>query len=1032
MRDDVRVRIARSFSRAEMRRNAQVFHVHFHFRRTSNDSVTECAGFASPRDVASLLPPPLRFMRSCVDASTSTSFTHRCSSSARERASAHRSAARGSRSRPRRRSNALRASARDDPEVVPADSAFECARDTNEFSNVERARARGKAMDGVKRFLAAQPPPLREPRGARRPYASTMATLRAMARDSGFALDRIVWAPAFWALAFRERWSASEVEEAARELRGAGVEYFIEKCAASRDFPLAERAYEACMDGYLHLDSGRTRTLKMSMAKAYDGDRASGDRADAMWAEVLRDETLAKARCDTYCEMLEGRCLQPMRFDAFVRAYDDFRREFRDEDVGEWRRGASRLHAKRAYTAACRMINNTHNSKFAKVVTRDVLRDHAKYFRDDNYALATDFMVCALLGAASESVVVARELFEIALESGVKLGGQTWAYAVTMYVRQDALDDAMKLLERLEGLPFMQSGSLGALAFAAAFAVDGSTKNPTAAAKMAQRAKELKDVEANNSRQRQKVERAYSDVMSGLNKDGKPQLALRVFTRMQSSGVRPASPQTYRNLYDALKLADDGHSLSRQMFYRTMQTVKSHLKGVDALMVALEIAAYDGVVDVADDVYARLRWHGHLKDAKINSRVLDCLMIAKNKSRDQRGAMELYESVRRADDVNVVVSDDFWFYLLKTHCDEPANVEVAVVILEDAIHENASRRRKALTIAAFNIVLQACARSKTPKQAMKVLAMARRCGVRFGQLTYLSAIRACVSAAQIQRDVSHGRVNLLVDEDDDPVRLARRLLDDMREDELAPTSKIWSAVLYACACAGDMDAAQEVFQEMRASGCEPDVHSCTALIKAYAMTNDARGAIGMYWTMRNEFNCAPNSSTLQAIIEVVRGALKAHEEDLMQEASDVYLDMRRLKVKPNNAIFELLTESWVEETLLAASAPAKKKLSFALNDFTANGYDEATSWEDIAEIDVHEYSAAEARVAVLGVLQHLRQRDESGAMIGGDITIICGVGNIREKILKLADDLRLALTPSDNAGRLVLTRDAIRLWFDKQ
>jgi hypothetical protein len=32
-----------------------------------------------------------------------------------------------------------------------------------------------------------------------------------------------------------------------------------------------------------------------------------------------------------------------------------------------------------------------------------------------------------------------------------------------------------------------------------------------------------------------------------------------------------------------------------------MQTVKTHLKGVDAIMIALDVAAHNGVADVADD-----------------------------------------------------------------------------------------------------------------------------------------------------------------------------------------------------------------------------------------------------------------------------------------------------------------------------------------------------------------------------------------------------------------------------------------------
>ena len=404
--------------------------------------------------------------------------------------------------------------------------------------------------------------------------------------------------------------------------------------------------------------------------------------------------------------------------------------------------------------------------------------------------------------------------------------------------------------------------------------------------------------------------------------------------------------------------------------------------------------------------------------------------------------MELYQRVQR--DTDVVVSDDFWFHLIKTHCDEPANVELAMALLEDAIRENASRRRKALPITAFNVVLYACVRSKTPTMAMKVLAVARNAGARLTRASYLSAIRACANAALMQRDVSHERDNVIGDERDDPVVMARRLLDDMRKDDIAPTPKIWSAVLLACASARDVDAARDVFQDMRSSGCEPDVYSCTALMQAYAAVHDVRGAVAMYWTMREEFKCAPNAGTLHAILDVVRASSSsttrdAADDDAMKRASEVYADMRRLNVKPNDAILELLTASWVEDALRVDGATPLAR--FALNDFNDSRAaftddDDArttTRWADIAEIDVHALSPAEARARVLAVLQFVRERRASSSRgVEGDVVVICGVGKIREQMFKLASDVRLAARAvDDNRGRVVFTRDALRAWLAK-
>ena len=93
-------------------------------------------------------------------------------------------------------------------------------------------------------------------------------------------------------------------------------------------------------------------------------------------------------------------------------------------------------------------------------MTYDLLNDHMTMSRELDFTLATDYCVCALLGAATANTAhVAAELFETALETNVQLGAKTWSYAVTMYASLDMVDEAMKMLDRLETLSFMQSAA---------------------------------------------------------------------------------------------------------------------------------------------------------------------------------------------------------------------------------------------------------------------------------------------------------------------------------------------------------------------------------------------------------------------------------------------------------------------------------------------------------------------------------------------------------------------------------------------
>jgi len=858
-----------------------------------------------------------------------------------------------------------------------------------------------------------------------------------LARECRCDAVELVWAPALWAVA-ATRWSRREALDAVEWTRGKGAEYLIEKYASRRDFEACEAVYEVCVKGGWD-DAGGAGRVAIAMAKALDAS-PNGKGADAMWRSVFdRARGSVKERVEAHCAMLEGRCLQSVRFDAFMRSYEEFRRDFWSESDGEWKRGCAPVHVQRVFTAACRLINNSHNAAFARKVMFDLLREHRYLYTEKGYTLITDYCVCALIGSAGSNVQVAAELFEVALESGAEISGQTWSYVVSMYVREGMIEEAMATLDRLESLSFMQSGSLGALAFAAAFSFDETDSLKTEVAeKKKKRASELKATEARNAKQRTKVERAYAEVMGALNKSGQAKLALRIFTRMQSSGVRPVQAQTYRSLYDALQLSGDDTSFPRQILHRTMQTIRSHLTGVDALMVTLEVAAHAGVADACQDVHDRLKWHGHLENPHTRSRVMECMMIAMYKSQDHQGVAALYEEFRRKPPPALGV--DFWLYLIKSHCDEPANIEVAMLMLDEATRYLSRVNGRSLPVIAFNVILQACARSKRPMQALKVIESARRGGVSLTHVTYLCAIQSCASAAAIRR--SDG------DDDENLVKMARRLLGEMRGDGLRPTPKIWSAVLSACACAGDVDSARQLFSEMQSNGCQPDVYSCNALITAHAVKGDLEGSVQSYWTMRREYDVLPNAKSLQAILEVARGSIRAdgaHDGDLMAQVAEVYVDVRRLKVKPNNAIFALLTESWVEEALLSPSTKGKmKKLDFnetpgaqAESIDTNDARDEdddasRLSWNDIQCVDVSEFSIAEARVSVLELLQTLRERRLRGLAPEGDVVVIAGLGKVRNEIQRLALDISLVLSVCpDNDGRLLLTRDSINHWLDK-
>ena len=83
--------------------------------------------------------------------------------------------------------------------------------------------SRKAAMAACKKFLAAAKPS-REGDGdgdrERRTYDATMTYVRELAEEYALPVHRVIWAPAFWAVVARERWSAEEVAAATEELKG--------------------------------------------------------------------------------------------------------------------------------------------------------------------------------------------------------------------------------------------------------------------------------------------------------------------------------------------------------------------------------------------------------------------------------------------------------------------------------------------------------------------------------------------------------------------------------------------------------------------------------------------------------------------------------------------------------------------------------------------------------------------------------------------------------------------------------------------
>ena len=126
-------------------------------------------------------------------------------------------------------------------------------------------------------------------------------------------------------------------------------------------------------------------------------------------------------------------------------------------------------------------------------------------------------------------------------------------------------------------------------------------------------------------------------------------------------------------------------------------------------------------------------------------------------------------------------------------------------------------------------------------------------------------------------------------------------------------------------------------------------------------------------------------------------------------------------MRPNDAVLEILKETAVEDILLGHPSTRANRLTVGV----------VKEWDDIAALDLREHTAAEARVAVLQLLQTFaRRRPDFGAL--GDVRVFTGRGKIRNQIQKLARDVSLILSiAEDDESAVVITPTAIDHWLAK-
>ena len=415
----------------------------------------------------------------------------------------------------------------------------------------------------------------------------------------------------------------------------------------------------------------------LAMARAYD-DLGFTVRAKKAWTDVEAYHDCAYGDKKAVELKIERLC----SCSRHVNRLDDAKNCFLDLALKIKPRSGFK---RKAFTAACKVINQTKDVEFAMTVY-----DSMKRNRENGDA----FIVATLISAfgvengrptIDEMKKLGLECWSRAKKKDIVLDGQCYSSIVGLLCKARDVAKAMEIIRELETTEkWMARGTIGAKSFAAAFkyeqqkqqqqqsqqqleedgddiesSADDEEDNDDdamrkknyydfAAAKRLrqlkkQQFKELRD-DRDAKKNRENVEPAYAQVMHFLCDSKQPKQALMVFQNMQRNGV-PPSKSTYRALYKALRYAGgrNGRISNKTAARFAIDAVTSNSKSKSAPLL---FASYDG----NDRNGGRRRYRSSSSSSSLSSRTDTTTSKDESKRHDLECILEICARAGLADE----------------------------------------------------------------------------------------------------------------------------------------------------------------------------------------------------------------------------------------------------------------------------------------------------------------------------------------------------------------------------------------------
>eukprot|EP00891_Asterochloris_glomerata_P002251 jgi/Astpho2/2251/Aster-x0521 len=455
--------------------------------------------------------------------------------------------------------------------------------------------------------------------------------------------------------------------------------------------------------------------------------------------------------------------------------------------------------------------------------------------------------------------------------------------------------------------------------------------------------------------------RAWRAVILQLGQLRELDAADAAFARMQQAGIwHPTDSLTVGYLLNALS-ADAARLHARLIklmntgFSPTVSNFNVLLKNC---MITRDVSRAEGVMQQIGDA--------GLQADEVS---FHTLLKVYDYAGDVDGALKIRDRMAVA---GVPLSDEVCTSLLIA-CGKAGQLEAAFTLWSELQQQGTTQHAESVIAG----LLYACSRCGQPQRGLRVLSDLQQSGVFIPLRTYHQAMGLFI----------HSPDGVVVDE---AAKTVAGIRESMRRQSMEPDAEIYSSMLTTFALAKDRNRAVALMQALDAKQFKMTTTVYNAFLKACSSVRDVDQARAAYRRMAaGSRRMQPDRHTFRLMMGIFLQA------GCLQEALQVYTDMRRVGVAPSNEAFQKLVGRCAEQALHTGDVRLREQVQQLLLRVHWQG--------DCLLADLHSLSASEARAAVLCMLASMQESFRRGWKLPSLLVFIVGKGQHTQGLPKLRE-----------------------------